>query len=370
VRAADRAVGVALAVGFAGFALLAILSPLAAYSLALAAFGLPHVISELRYVDRRFGRRLGAGLVTMVLAMLAVITAIRTATVLHAVPPEIGVPAELAAVAVMILACAQGAMQRKAVAITAGILLAVATLLAPFDTAVALSVLHNLTPLALLWQLAPGGRRRRIMLPATALLLGLPLLIATGLPRLALLGAAAVAGGSDPLDAGPLARHLSVYVPRALEASHHAIDLFTAAVVAQGGHYIAVIVVLPMLLARLDPSARGLLPWPRGGSFAGLILVIALASLAAFFQAFGEARAIYGIAASFHAWIELPIIILALTSAQPSSSPKSNEPALAMSETSMAWPIVSRAIQPISTPSTSTTIASSRSSAGSGGKRS
>ena len=292
------------------------------------------MLSELRYVDRRFGRRLDRGLVTPVLAMLAGIVAIRAATVFHLIPPAIGVPAELAGVGMMALACARGTIRRKTLALAAGLALGAATLLAPFDTAITLSVLHNLTPLAFFWQLAPAGQRGRVMAPAVAALLVLPLLVATGLPRLGLDGLGVAV--SDPLGAGPLSANLSVYVPPVLEGSRHAVDLFTAAVVAQGGHYIAVIAVLPMLLARFDPQARGLLPWPAARVFAALVLVIAIASLAGFLGGFGEARAIYGLAASFHAWIELPILIVALTAAQPSSSPKSIEPALAMSETSMA----------------------------------
>ncbi len=329
--------GATLAAGFAGFALLAILSPLAAYSAALAAFGLPHVLSELRYVDRRFGRRLEPGLVAMVLAMLAGIVAIRAATVFHLMPPTIGVPAELAGVTLMALACARGAVQRGALAGVTGIALGTATLLAPFGTAITLSILHNLTPLAFLWQLAPASQRGRIMAPAVAALLALPLLVATGLPRALLHGLGVAGTSADPIGAGPLAADLSVYVPPALETSRHAVDLFTASVVAQGGHYIAVIAVLPMLLARLDPQARGLVPWPGGRVFILLCAVVAGVSLAAFFAGFAEARAIYGLAASFHAWLELPILILALTAVQrPSNSPKSIEPALAISETSMA----------------------------------
>jgi len=167
-------------------------------------------------------------------------------------------------------------------------------------------------------------------------LLALPLLVAIGLPRLALHGLGLGVMAADPLAAGPLVANLSVYVPPALESSRHAIDLFTASVVAQGGHYIAVILLLPMLLARFDPEAKGLLPWPGGRAFAAIIAIVALISLAAFLNGFGQARAVYGLAASFHAWIELPILILAGTAAQPMSSPKSIEPALAMSETSIA----------------------------------
>jgi hypothetical protein len=38
----------------------AVAAPLLAYSVTLASFGAAHVLSELRYVDLRFGRVLGA----------------------------------------------------------------------------------------------------------------------------------------------------------------------------------------------------------------------------------------------------------------------------------------------------------------------
>lgn len=328
----------ALAVGFAGFSLLAILAPLASYAVALAVFGLPHVLSELRYIDRRFGRRLDRGLLPTIAMLLATIVAIRAATVFRLLPPALGVPAELSGVALLALACVRGTGGRTRLALAVAGTIGGATLLAPYGTAVTFSILHNLTPLGFLWQLAPRRRRGGVMGPAVAALLALPLLVATGWPRETLAGLGLHGFTGDPLGAGPLADSFFVYVPPGLIASRHAIDLFTASVVAQGGHYLAVILVLPVLLGRLDPRARGVLAWPAGDAFAGLCAGAAILSLAVFLHGFGAARGFYGIAASLHAWLEIPVLILALTgAAQPASqSPSSSDPVLAISETSIA----------------------------------
>jgi len=125
-------------------------------------------------------------------------------------------------------------------------------------------------------------------------------------------------------------------LPPFLAGSGHAADFFTAAVVAQGGHYLAVIVVLPLMLARLSPGARGLVPWPPAWAFALLVAASGLAGLLTFPQDFAAARGVYGIFASVHAWLEIPILILALTGQRASARPTPSEAALAASETSIA----------------------------------
>jgi len=57
----------AVAVSFFG----AVALPLATYTAALALFGLAHVLSELRYVDHRFGARLRGGLLLPILLLIA-----------------------------------------------------------------------------------------------------------------------------------------------------------------------------------------------------------------------------------------------------------------------------------------------------------
>jgi hypothetical protein len=326
------------AAGFAAFAVLAMVEPLACYSLALALFGLPHILGELRYVDRRFGRRLEPRVLVPILVALAGVVTIRAGTVLHLWPSEFGVAAELAGVVVLALAAARETASSRIVGLLVAAGLGAATLVSPIGTSVCLSILHNLTPLGFLWQLAPRGRRAAMMAGALLPLLALPLLVATGLPREALAALGWIGTEADPLGAGGLLNNLFVYVPPALDGSAHAIDLFSASVVAQGGHYLAVIVILPALLQRLDPEATGLVPWPGTRMFAALLCLAGAIGVAAFFANFGEARALYGLAASLHAWIEVPILILALTGAgQPvNASPTSSEAELAASDVSMA----------------------------------
>ena len=323
-------------VGCCAFAGFAVAAPLAVYSVTLALFGLPHVLSELRYVDRRFGRRINRRLLAAIVGILGLIVATRAAWVFHLVPPAMGLVGELCLVALLALTVARGTAERRAVAIAVALLIGAATAVAPFDTVIALAVLHNLTPLGFLWQLAPQDRRWQVMTPAILALLGLPLFVATGLPRLMLTGAGPAS--LDPLDAGPLGQTLGAYVPPVLTASPHAVDLFTGSVVAQGGHYLSVIVVLPWLLSRIEPGARGILPWPRTRWFFALSVVAALVSLAGFAIGFADARAVYGIAASLHAWLEIPVLILALTGAvqRNSNSPATQDAVLATSETSIA----------------------------------
>ena len=58
------------------------------YSLTLATFGAAHVLAELRYVDRRFGRRLGIPYVATLAPLLAGAVAARAAGVFGLLDPK------------------------------------------------------------------------------------------------------------------------------------------------------------------------------------------------------------------------------------------------------------------------------------------
>jgi len=154
------------------------------------------------------------------------------------------------------------------------------------------------------------------------------------MPRLYGFASTAVISG---VSAGALSANLPVYVPHGLLSSAHAIDLFTGSVVAQQAHYVAVIVVLPWLLSRWSPGARGLVPWPRGTVFYAGVAGLGALAFSRFAVDFAGARGVYSLAAAVHAWIEIPILILALTSPQPvTSRPTTNDAVLAQSETNIA----------------------------------
>ncbi len=314
--------------------LAAIVAPLLVYSITLASFGAAHVLAELRYVDLRFGRRLGRIYPWVIGALLAGAVMARVGGVFGFLSLVPAITLELSFVAALALSAAHGGpLPQRVLAVGVGCFLGVATLASPFDTAIVLSILHNLTPLAFLWEISPARSRRRIMTLASIAFVGVPILVATGLPRLALATVGIVAPAIDPLGAGPLGNHLYVYVPVALLAAGSAIDLFSASVVAQCAHYIAVILILPALLKTNNPGAVGIVTWPRGFS----TIVVALASIALyrFATGFVSARALYGIAASVHAWIEIPLVVIAIAgrSHASSASPVSVEVPLATMET-------------------------------------
>jgi hypothetical protein len=316
----------------------AVAMPLLVYTTTLATFGLAHVLSELRYVDRRFGRALGTPRILVMGLLLAGAVAARASGVFGLVGSATAVPLELGFVAALALSAARGGMLQRGLALGIAGVLGLATLAAPFDTAISLSILHNLTPLAFLWEISRPGWRWRIMLLAVLVFIALPLLVATGLPRLVLMSAGILAPSIDPLGAGPLAEQLYVYVPVPLQDTASAIDLFSASVVAQCAHYAAVIFVLPAMLASGDPNARGLVAWPRGKVFFPIVMVLSSLALYRFANGFGSARALYGIAASFHAWVEIPLVIIAVTGRRQANSrrPTSVEALLATTESTNA----------------------------------
>ena len=308
-----------------GVVCLSVLAPLLVYSVSLASFGAAHVLSELRYVDRRFGRTLGERQIVLMALLLIAAAGFRALGVFHMLDARLAIVAELACVAALALSAARGRGLRSALAVSVAMLLAIATLVAPFDTVITLSLLHNLTPLAFLWELLPSHVRRQGMTLASAAFVALPLFVAAGIPRLALSALGLDLPGLDPLGAGPVARHLYVYLPTPLLGSANAIDLFSGAVVAQCAHYAAVIAVLPALLARYAPDARGLVAWPRGATFFAGVAGVSVLLFIAFGYSFAGTRALYGIAASIHAWIEVPLIVLALSRSAQERQAETNQ---------------------------------------------
>jgi hypothetical protein len=321
--------------------------PLLVYSMTLATFGAAHVVSELRYIDYRFGRRLGIPYAAVIGPLLAGAMAARASGVFGLLNAPTAVALELSFVVALALTAARGKFRQRALALGITVALGVSTLASPFDTAISLSILHNLTPLAFLWEISQPGSRRFAMTLALIAFVGLPVLVATGLPRMALASVGIAVTSIDPIGAGALAGHLYIYVPAPLLGLGSAIDLFSASVVAQCAHYAAVILVLPVLLAARNPEAIGIVAWPRGKLFLTFVVVLSSIALYRFTIGFVSARALYGIAASLHAWLEIPIVIIAVTRTSHASRiiPASIEAPLAIAETNNDLNVESPVVQ-------------------------
>ncbi|MCE9635184.1 MAG: hypothetical protein K8T90_05700 [Planctomycetes bacterium] len=297
-----------------GAALLASAAPLLAYAGSLALLGAPHALAELRYVDGRFSRRLGTARGLAVAAILAVVVGLRCAVLAGWIAPATAVPAELGLVAVLAFTVVPDLAARPLralVAVGVGAVIAAGSWAAPTALVVALAVLHNATPIGFLAE--RDDVRPRLLVPALVAFVAVPALVATGLPSRLLAEFGCFAPDAAFASAGALGDHLRVFVPPAWVATAAAPALFAAAAYLQLMHYGVVLGVLPRLLAAdADTTDRPALPWPRRRVLAWTIAVVGAGFAVAFFTCFVPARSAYGLLAAVHAWIEIPVLLLAL----------------------------------------------------------
>lgn len=293
-------VGALLAIAAFGLATAAAAAkaPLWVYALSLAAFGLPHVLTELRYVDERFALRTTARVRHGLVLLLLAIVAVRFAGLggVGTTPLRIGL--ELALGTALVLWPLQQCGVRS---LAPGLLLAAAlafgTATAPATTMVLFALLHNLTPIGLLAERLRGRDRHRALLGCLVVFVLVPLAMLMLPPPAVLHG---------PLGTGELDQHLGVFVPERLHGGEAGDRLFAIAAWWQCVHYAIVLHVLP----RLGGGAEGR-AWPRPAAFARGVFAVGAVMALAFASGFGTARAAYGVLAAVHAWIELPVLALA-----------------------------------------------------------
>jgi len=283
----------------------AVALPLATYTTVLALFGFAHVASELRYIDHRFGARLGGGLAGTLALLLGVAVLLRLAGMRGWLDPLLAVGLEVGLGAILMGVTIRRMRQRRWIAVAAALVLVAGALLAPFETLLCFAIAHNLTPLGFLAEVLRGGERRWALAMAAVAFIVLPLLIATGLPFAWFATLGLMAPEASLFSAGDLTQNLGAYVPASALYSDWALHAFAASVFAQCMHYIAVIGVLPRLID--TPKA------PPDRVRFGRYLVIGSAALAVGFALdYGLQRQIYALAALVHAWLELPVFALVL----------------------------------------------------------
>ncbi|MGE0433813.1 MAG: hypothetical protein AB7K09_23275 [Planctomycetota bacterium] len=299
---------------------LSVAVPLIVYTGTLAVFGLAHVLAELRYVDSRFSPRVGWNLRIGLIVMLAAVVIVR---VLHAagtldslvrVVIELSLVAGLGAIVLPVL-FRRGVRIGLIGVLVVGVI-GTGAVLAPFHTLLALAVLHNMTPVGFLAERLRGAVRRGVMALCILVFVLLPMLIASGLP----LEYFRFLGLHHPdlylfFSAGSLDANIGQYVPAEVQRMDPdlALSFFAAAVFLQCMHYFVVIHILP----RLDSDGEWITPvntvaWPRRGLFTLVLVATASVLLLFFWYAFGQARTAYGLIAAVHAWVEIPLLLLAM----------------------------------------------------------
>lgn len=298
-------------------------APLWTYGTTLALFGAVHVLSELRYLDRRFGVRLAAPMWTGIGLILSAIVLARIGPWLGWMGRPVAMNAELFAVVALCLLVVPWAARRSGATLPAALVAAGGLLIgvgiSPVHTLLLLACLHNWTPVALIAEALDPPWRRRAMAWCAVLFGVIPLWIASGHPTRLAKSIGHWAPDASWLPTGPLADHLGAYLPRAWHGEPWAVHAFSALVFAQCLHYLAVIVVLPSLPAVQGPDPHtgqprgrwiGRIPPPL---FAGaLIATIAVLGLAHYHD-FAQARRAYGLLAAVHAWVEVPLLLAALS---------------------------------------------------------
>lgn len=291
--------------------------PLAAYALSLAAFGLAHVLVELRYVDGRFGARLADRHGVLVLAVLGLAVLTRTITWQGSIDPMGGLLLELGLVALLALTTLPHLGASRLALLTAVLVaaaIAAGSALAPLQTIVVLAVLHNFTPIGFLAErLGPGARTWRFVAVMLVLFLLVPVAIAAGATTQGLLALGWERSSGALPGVGTLAQHQGVFVPATWWEGDAAVRIFSAVTYLQWLHYATVLGVLPRALGpREQPGNQPRLPWPGARALAVLVALISAAAAWSFATDFSGARAAYGVPAALHAWIEIPLLLIAL----------------------------------------------------------
>ena len=295
----------------------AICTPVWLYSTTLAIFGGMHVLSELRYVELRFGERL-KGLMIPVGLFLAGLVVLRGGAAADFWPRDIfQLRLENLAIVGLALLCMPRLLRSGVVPTLVGgavvVMVGWGLVRNPVLTAFILSALHNWTPVGFLAEALPTAERRKGLVLALVGFGALPILLATGWGQSALAGLVEMSTEIPGLLTGSADDQISGW-PRTVRRTMDAPALFAALAFAQCMHYIAVIGLMPRICPEANPPSEA---WFFGKvsahRFWQITAVLSGVLVLGFCFDFGLSRKWYFVPATLHAWIELPALLLALT---------------------------------------------------------
>jgi len=286
----------------------AICFPLPLYLVSLALFGVPHVVWEMGFIRQRYLKLaptgwwlalggvllcdasarlvywlgLWSGEKTGIINMLALLL---LALLVVLVPSRISLRARIAGL------CLVGVV---------GGLLNAGEVALPL---LLLGLIHNFSPLPMLWDMTRDTPSLKPLAWQMTGLFLIPLLLAcTALPGIAL---PEFMQGYVPL--------LDGQWPPSWAPAHRA-GLWSAAVFAQCLHYFSVIYLLPKV--QQQQSGQAILP-----RWAKIVTLLAALGLVGYYAVdYGTARKLYMVMAGIHAWLEWPVLLIALLGMQPPSA--------------------------------------------------
>jgi len=318
---------------------IAIHAPLATTVLGLMAFGVLHNILELRYVTGRFATVLSGPLLMALIVLITVIVLCRLAA---AAVGEWARPAEICigygVLAAACVAALRGPMLALGFAVlTAG---AAVSLSWPAYHFVVLAHLHNVVPLFFLWEWSRGLANASVRRWFRAVQLGWVLVI----PALLLAGVfdryfsgvtssvAAFAGNPRPI--------VSASAPPAAVATEMGVRLLVVFAFLQTMHYFVWVAFLPRYAPEGARAFEARVPWltnPRAwalGAGFGTVLAVLFAI------DYASGKALYAAFASYHAYLEFPVLIAVLLGPNGQGGPAQWMRALPPSPISSTLPVI------------------------------
>ncbi|MFB4318681.1 hypothetical protein [Actinomadura sp. 21ATH] len=298
----------------AGAALVAALRlPATVTVLGLAMFGILHNVLEIRYVSGRFAAILTGRFLGLLVVLITGIMLCRLVPMLSwSAPAEI-----LLGYSVLAVACWWGLRRRVPLLVAALAFLGLAaagSLAFPAYHFVFLTHLHNVVPLFFLWEWARELREGRAAFRAThvAWVLIVPALILAGTFDAWFGGdqngaAAAFAGGGERL--------MAAYTPPAWLDTALALRLLVVFAFLQTMHYVVWVWFMPRYARpateRFEQRAgalRGRRAWLLGLAGGALLAVL-------FATDYAGGKTLYGAVASYHAYLEFPVLLALLAGA-------------------------------------------------------
>lgn len=306
VRHGTAIFAAAAAVAFA----LAMAAPLLVTVVGLALFGLPHTALETRYVVGRFAPRMGPRALAWWLAPITLVVLARLVSAGPAKQIEIAVAVAVAAAAWVWATRGSPWLMVAGIVILAA--LGFASLWAIAWFVVLVAFLHNLTPVPFLWEWS-GPRHLAFRVIHLVWAVGIPVLILSGACDALLTHAAtwAVPGAGTTADVAAL------YTPPPLLTGMWPLRFLAAFAFLQTMHYVVWCGFVPAATA---PEARKaaevgpLAPLWRRRRFAVIVGAAAVAATVLFVIDYATGRWLYGALASYHAYVEFPVLaVLAAT---------------------------------------------------------
>jgi hypothetical protein len=277
----------------------AIAMPLTTYATTLATFGIAHVAIELRYIDSRFHARLAPNTELILIILLSSIALLRWCGILGTIAPSLAHLLELSCGLGLVLVATQqvwiSSWRRGTIGIVIAALLGYGIVRDPIATSVILAIVHNLTPIGFI--LERQQFKTKPMMWICGLLFGL-------LPFLILIYQFGSIGQLS-IEVNPT--YLSAFIAPSWQQLPISYPLFSAVAFLQCLHYA---IVIGLFSQWTPPLTSSLIPWLAPKYFYLLLGLVSICLFGYFQHSFVLTRAVYGVIASIHAWLEIPLLIM------------------------------------------------------------